>query len=129
MTKRFEYHDWKQAYEPDFGTRKKEKTNLTKRQRNWIIKMWDTIYNAPEGKHACVHTKDGNLVITFREKVQVHHIMPQRFGQQRLGMNRTNLSEPQNLIPLSEDFHVGRGYRGELDHHNNLVPIIHPDIV
>ena len=47
------------------------------------------------------------------EKQQIHHVDPYRYAQVHLGWNLEQINSPENLITLSERYHIG---------------VIHPDI-
>src|SRR3990167_9409895 len=67
------------------------------RQREWIKNVWD---NKCQGanigmKHKC----DNDL--------QIHHIIPQLYAYQKIGLTEEEVDSPYNAIPLCADAHIG----------------------
>lgn len=78
------------------------------RQREWIRTAWG---NKCQGKNIGMKHKCGG-------DLQIHHITPQLYGYEYLGMTEQEVDNPYNAIPLCADAHVGE--RGTPD-------CIHPD--
>lgn len=64
------------------------------------------------------------------DHIQLHHIKTQGFVKRILKglFNNGNPDVPTNIIPLCKRNHVGYGYKGSLDHHNDLVDVVHTDM-
>lgn len=97
---------------------------LTKKQLEWARRAYSPsgmlfchfpVYSEARGWQSCGSKK----------RVQIHHIKPQGFIRRILG---GNADIPSNLIALCAYNHIGRGYMGSLDHHTDLVPVIHTDM-
>lgn len=70
---------------------------FTHRQKEWILKVWgNRCQGANIGmKHQC------------RDDLQIHHVIPQLWGYEKLGMNEEEVDSPYNAIPLCSDAHLG----------------------
>lgn len=94
---------------------------LTKKQKDWCKRVWNPyfcyfpMYSERRGFYYCGSTS----------KVELHHIQPQGFLKRVLGWNP---DFALNIVPCCSMHHVGKGYKGTLDHHNELVPVIHTDM-
>lgn len=76
------------------------------------------VYTEARGFHFCGSTKG----------VQIHHIQPKGFLARVFGWGLERIDTPKNLVAICQYHHVGRGYKGSLDHHNEVVFVIHTDM-
>jgi hypothetical protein len=97
---------------------------LTKAQLNWARRVY-----SPQGVLFChfpvYSEKYGWGFCGSRKKVHIHHVLPQGHCKRVLNINP---DFARNLIAICELHHVGRGYKGSLDHHNEYVEVIHTDM-
>ena len=129
MTERPVFYDWHHAFNKQYE-RKEKQWGTTVRQRDWIKRAWNSVFNAPEGRQVCGFPviKDGRFYLHgFVEQVQIHHIMPRGYASSRLGWSERTINTPQNLIPLCKNHHIGYKVQ-ELNHLDNVVTTIHPDM-
>lgn len=92
---------------------------FTKKQVEWFHRAYGhqcrfKVYTERRGWEYC----------GIQHGLQVHHIKPQRFYQVLFNQE---VDYALNGILLCSDHHIGKYYRGELDYHNNMVPVVHPD--
>lgn len=73
------------------------------------------MYSEEQGWYIC-----GN-----NERLQIHHVVPQGYW---VYQRHTNPNLASNGIALCILHHIGTGYKDSLDWHEEVVPIIHPDI-
>ena len=126
------FHDWKEAFSPEFGKPREKIPPLTKRQREWVKRAWDTVYHAPDGKHIC-----GFPVLKHEKfylhgpvpKVEIHHLVARGWASQVLGWSERQINSPLNLVPLCPYHHNGRGIPLEdLQDDGRVIFTIHPDM-
>ena len=103
---------------------------LTKGQLAWARRVYSQqgvltchfpLYTEKKGWHYC----------GSREEIQIHHVKPQGFIKRlwvKLMGGDGNPDYPLNLIACCKKHHLGKGYRGTLDHYNDVVPVIHTDM-
>ena len=123
MSERLIYHDWHHAFDEGFERTGKIE-GFTKKQRLWIIHMWDTVFNAPPGYHVCAFpvVKDGKFYLHgFVKEVHIHHIMPKGYAWNVLGWDKDKINSVFNAIPLCPLHHNGKGAR-------DMTNVIHPDM-
>ena len=86
--------------------------NISFRQKEWLRHVWNNKCAASSlgMKHKC-----GN-------DIQWHHVIPQGWAYEHLGMTEDQIDEPYNMIPLCGDSHVSA--RGTLDSiHNDQLDV------
>ena len=97
---------------------------LNKAQREWahraytlngVVRCHFPVYSEARGWGICGSTN----------RIEVHHVICQGWFKRIL---RGNPDFPQNLMCVCRAHHVGDGYKGSLDHHNDFVPVLHPDL-
>lgn len=96
---------------------------LTQKQLEWSRRVYSQsgalichfpLYSEERGWYICGSTR----------AVHIHHIQPQGWVRRILGRDP---DFPTNLIATCAFHHVGRGYRGSLDHYNDVVYVVHTD--
>lgn len=123
------FHDWHHAFDDEFE-RKGEIKGFTKKQRDWIIRMWDTVFNAPPGYHVCgfpIIKGEKFYLHGFVKEIHLHHCMPKNYAWRVLGWDEKKINSPENAIPLCPKHHLAKGLV-ELDYYNEPVPAIHIDM-
>ena len=116
--------NWKKVYDKDFDqngeSKAVEHTGLTVAQKHWLVRAWSHVFgeipNAMPEEEA-----DKPEPQRARGKRNWHHIKP-RGSSVRLAAE--NPDRPENIVPLDEFNHIGRGLVGE---QNEDSPIIHKD--
>jgi len=138
---------WTRCFEADFveGESQEVKLGLTKNQREWVKRAgalyWHTriLGKDPEKYHQ--HNNKAKCLFPVYKvdqwgdelacpcggsDIHIHHIIPKRYAFETEGLLVDN--DPRLLIPLCTGHHIGDGYKGSLDWHNDIVPVVHPDI-
>jgi len=116
--------NWKKSFDPDFDengqSKAVETTGLTGKQKAWLVRAWSFVFgevpNAMPEEEA--ETPEPQRA---RGKRNWHHVYPQG-ASIRLAANDPD--RPENIIPLDEFNHTGRGLIGEVD---STSPIVHQD--
>lgn len=97
---------------------------LTVRQRDWARRVYS--YSGELRCHFVLYSEErGFYYCGSTERVEIHHIVPQGWCRRIL---RVNPDYPKNLIAICKYNHVAYGYKGTLNHHEEVVPVIHPDM-
>ena len=107
--------DYVLGYESEYP-----RTGLTKKQVDWMRRVYQGFCHFPIYTEARGYVYCGS---GFR--IQVHHIISQGFAKYVLRLDPDTMG---NLVLLCSYHHIGRGYDGTLDFHENYVPVVHPDI-
>ena len=116
--------NWKKAYDKDFNqngqSKAVEHTGLTVAQKHWLVRAWTFVFgevpNAMPEEEA-----DKPEPQRARGKRNWHHIYPQGAS---IRLTANDPDRPENIVPLDEFNHIGRGLVGEADENS---PIIHMD--
>ncbi len=119
---------WLHAFDPRYDVENPPsdvKTGFTTKQKRWIKNAYNTVM----GEYFCVFPlyseENGWTQCKNTQELQIHHITPQGYSKRILSEDP---DRPDNACPLCVMHHNGTGYTGSLDHHNDLVPILHPDM-
>lgn len=116
--------NWKKAFNEDFcedGQSKAiEPTGLSVAQKHWLVRAWTYVFGEIPNAMP-VEDCDGLAVQKSKGKTQWHHLYPQGASIRLAGEDP---DRPENMVPLDEFNHVGRGLVGEVEPDS---PIIHQD--
>ena len=118
--------NWKKAYEEGFcedgQSKSAEPTGLSVAQKHWLVRAWTYVFGEVPNAMPVEKMNGGVLAVQkSRGKTQWHHLYP-RGASIRLAGEDPDC--PENVVPLDEFNHVGRGLVGEAEPDS---PIIHQD--
>ena len=120
--------NWKGAYEEDFDENGQSKsielTGLSVAQKNCLVRAWTYVFGEVPNAMPAEDRTDGVLAVQkSKGKTQWHHLYPQGASIRLAGEDP---DRPENMVPLDEFNHVGKGLMGEVEPDS---PIIHQDNV
>lgn len=132
------FHNYKEVFNEDYGEEKKIRLELNKKQRAFMVRMYQRVYGLDEGVKVCAFPmeKDDGFGGTrlfmhgVVEKVQIHHIVSKRYAREYLGWDLHDINSPYNLIPICPHHHItdkANRYQ-DFDMWNELVEVLHPDM-
>lgn len=118
--------NWKKAYDEDFCEEGQsvavEKTGLTVAQKYWLVRAWTFVFGEVPNAMPDEERDDGMLAVKrARDRRNHHHRYPQGAS---IRLAQDDPDRPENIVPLDEFNHIGRGLVGECEPDS---PIIHQD--
>ena len=118
---------WLALLYPELAPEKK-KLGLTNNQRDWIKRCYSDENGIPRC-HFPVWKDDKWDYCWSDGSPQANHIIPQGYAFEVLLWTVEQVNSPFNIIINCAHHHVGNGYHGTLDWHDEVVPVYHPDNV
>lgn len=93
-----------------------KRVDLTEKQKIWVRDFWSWVAVSYLGfKTPTVpdliprYTKDGRMIYVPAVECHIHHVNP--VGTSTRVDHNPNYNVPQNLVPLSAMYHIGKGVR------------------
>ena len=133
MAERLVYHDWHHAFDEQFE-RVPKIEGVTKKQREYIHRMWNRVYGLNDDENLCAFPieKNGGLYMHGKvEKWHCHHILPKTWAAYVLGWDSKRINSPFNLVPICPHHHTtdrNNRYIVSDDFWNEWVEVLHPDM-